>query len=191
MPKLRALICFAAGLLLTGCEVRSLRPLVTEEDAVFEPALLGTWMAKDDDQRLTMKFKKSGEKSYDMVLETEKGAAHFDARLARLESFLFLDLSPRMEEGEGDSSYVYYSHLIPTHSFARINVEKNTLSLSSLRHDTIKNLISQGQLDIGHEVLDSDVILLTAGTPDLQRFLLQHAEDADVFSSADMLYRQE
>ncbi len=192
MKKRAALICFVVALFLSGCEVRSLRPLVSDEDAVFEPTLLGIWAAKGDNQGLTMKFTKSGERSYEMTLTTAKGATHFDARLTRLGSCLFLDLSPRLEQvdAEDASTYVYYSHLIPTHSFSKINVEKSRLALSSLSYDSLKNLITQGQLDIGCELIDDDVIL-TAGTPDLQRFLIEHADDTNLFATADELNRQE
>jgi hypothetical protein len=185
-------ICFTAALLLMGCEVRSLRPLVSDKDAIFEPALLGKWVSGVDEPKYTMEFSKIGEKGYELVLETQNGAIHFDARLARLGPSLFLDLSPR--EGpsteDRDLDYFYYSHVIPTHSIARIVLEKNTMSLAWLNYDAIKSLCSLGQLDIGHEVLDDDVIL-TADTPDLQRFLLQHEGDISLLGNPDEFKRLE
>lgn len=192
MQKRVPLICLVGAFLLTGCEVRSLRPLVTDVDAIFDPALLGTWVEKGDEQGVMMKFRKSGEKGYQMTLETAKGATHFDARLIQLRSSKILDLSPQLGQShDEDDSSLYYNHLIPTHSFARINVKNSTLSISSLSHDNLKSLIAQGQLDIGHVVLDNDVILLTAGTPELQRFLSQHADEVNFFAAADELDRIE
>jgi len=43
MRCMRVLATLAMVFLMTGCDVRSLYPLYTEKDVIFEPLLLGAW----------------------------------------------------------------------------------------------------------------------------------------------------
>src|ERR1041385_7372623 len=78
------------ALLIAGC-VRSLHPLYTDKDLVFEKDLIGTWAQKEGNKD-TWIFQQSGENAYDLI-HTQKGApAKFEAHLVRLDKFLFFDL---------------------------------------------------------------------------------------------------
>lgn len=56
---------YATALLLAGCVTPSLHPLVTEETAIFEPALIGKWVDKKDGHTWT--FEKREENAYNLT----------------------------------------------------------------------------------------------------------------------------
>ena len=60
MRILRSLPIFAVVLLMTAC-VPSLYPLYTERDQVFDPALVGVWVAVDDGHETIWTVTKSGD----------------------------------------------------------------------------------------------------------------------------------
>ena len=63
---------FALVLLLTlaGC-VFSLHPLYTDEDLVFDPALVGTWA--QDNSGNTWEFGKGNRNNYELVIRESDG----------------------------------------------------------------------------------------------------------------------
>ncbi|MDZ7363800.1 MAG: hypothetical protein ONB46_24255 [candidate division KSB1 bacterium] len=63
------------------------------------------------------------------------------------------------------------------------------LQLSSLEMDWLKKFIEKNPKVIRHEKINGD-ILLTASTPELQKFLLAHVKTEGAFGSASNLIRQ-
>lgn len=174
MPSKTTLVALSIALLLAGC-VQSLHPLFTDQNLVFEPALVGTW-AEEDSKNIWI-FLKSGEKAYELVY-TEKGTpAKFSARLGRLGKSLFLDLIPQMPDIRND---LQQAHLLPTHTFSKVWMEGDTLRLAMLDHDWLKRMIDSRKLKIGHERLGNQVVL-TAPTKKLQEFVAKYSEDGKAF----------
>ena len=180
-----ALIFAVVGAMVfyAGC-VRSLHPLYTEEDLVFEMALVGTWADEEDQDTWT--FQKSGEYDYDLTVTEDGSRGKFKAHLVQLGSFLFLDLYPQEPEMEND---FYKFHLIAAHTFSRIWLEGDALSLSMLNNEWVKDMIDQGKEKIAHERLE-DTIVLTAATADLQQFVVKYAEDDKAFPEPGELIRR-
>lgn len=171
--KIGMAFAFCLAIAASGC-VQSLHPLYTDKELVFEPGLVGTWASEGGNLWI---FLQSGKKAYELVY-TEKGTpAKFSAHLVRLGKFLFLDLSPKSPDLKND---LQQAHLLNTHTFSRIWLDRDTLRMTMLEHDWLKKMIDQKKMKIKHERL-SDRIVLTASTKDLQRFALRHADDNGAF----------
>lgn len=126
----KLLFIFLSGVLMIQCTPPSLHPLFTEENLVFEPALVGTWTNEKGDETWT--FQKSSETAYELI-HVEKGvSAKFEARLVRMEDFLFLDVYPQDPNIQNE---FYKAHLILGHTFARVWIDEDVLHLSILDHD--------------------------------------------------------
>ena len=186
-------IAFALAVLIAGC-VRSLHPLFTEKDLIFEPTLVGTWV--DGDGKDTWTFQKSKDKSYTLIhFQHEHGkfmegketgdTARFEVKLGRLGNFFFLDIYPEEPTIKND---LYKIHLIPAHTFSRMWLEGDELRLSMLDNDWLKKMIAEGKVQITHEKIDGDVIL-TAPTEELQKLVLKYAEDTKAFPEPGKLHR--
>jgi len=88
------LACMAAILLAAAC-VPSVYPFYTEKDLVFEPALVGMWVYKDnkdDPNADNWVFEKSGEKAYKLIV-TEGGGnrGQLRANLFKFKKQCFFD----------------------------------------------------------------------------------------------------
>ncbi len=75
--------------MLAGC-VPSLNPLYTDQDLIFDSALLGVWTDKDSKE--TWAFTEAGEKEYKLLYTEEDGRkGEFKAHLLKIEGKTFLD----------------------------------------------------------------------------------------------------
>jgi hypothetical protein len=190
MRTAKIFIIFGIMLLIVGC-VPSLHPLFTEKDLVFEPSLVGTWVGEGD--KTTWTFQKAEDDAYELVYAEGKVPAKFDAHLLRLGKSLFLDIYPADTEiHEKIDNDFYQFHLIPAHTFSKVWIEGDVLHLGMLDHDWLKKMIDNKKVNISHERLSdepSPMIVLTASTKALQKFVLKYAEDTEAFPMGD-LHRQ-
>ena len=188
MWKTFVISVFVLGLVLgmTGCFVLSVHPLYFEKDLVFESGLVGTWGEKEHEKDLSELwiFKKSGDKSYQLIIKDQDEEGFFEAHLLKLGDYLFLDLYP--EEPE-ESSEFYKMHVIPAHSFILVSLEGHVLQLGFFDLDWLEENIEQNKITIKHERRD-DTIVLTASTEELQKFVLKHVKEAFPFEE-DSLHR--
>lgn len=162
------------AILLGGCLTVSLQPLYTENDLVFEPSLIGRWGDPDDDRDDQWLFEAAGEDAYTVtIIENGQPEAAFDGRLLRLKDHLFLDLFPKSAEGKND---FLDSHLVPAHSFWRVEVNDETLRLGILKREWLEVELREGRLKLPHENRQ-DALVLTASTAELQNLVLSNLEE--------------
>ena len=179
MNKIQHIIVVAMTISMMGCPTRSLFPLFTEKDLVFDQALVGTWDGTEDGE--TYAFQRSGEKGYAVVLRDKSGdTRNYNVQLGRLGTFLFTDTSP--SKGGGDH------HFISAHLISRIALEGDTLRMSLLESDWLRDMIDAKKLSIAH-VRRGGEIILTATTEELQSLVLRFAEDDKAFPNPAVLVR--
>lgn len=229
MKTIRMAASAGLVLMLAGCgPEESLNPLFTKGDAVFDRALVGSWIGEGD-ETLDLKFEKAGDDGYRLTtIERNKNKgkveeAEYDAHLVKLGGYEFLDVvaldrtvsantySARLVQLEceyrfepsrlrvGDGLYL---ELIPgeptvdgtnlelrltsTHWFDRIWIDGDELRLASLDGAWIQKMADHAALDISYERTGENQkdVVLTAPTEDLQRFVVDHADDEEAFPSA-------
>ena len=169
--------------LLGGC-VPSLHELYTKDTLVFEEGLLGQW-AHDKE---IWRFEKGGqEKAYNLTItEEEEGKSILVGHLVKVEDDLFLDLYPGdMELAVGD---IYKMHLLPAHTFLKVDSIGTELIMQAMMPDTLEELLKEKPELIKHEIID-DRIVLTASPKKLQEFLKTYADHEDFFGDALELNR--
>ncbi len=185
------------GVLLTaltsGCVVPSLHPIYTSEDAIFEEKLLGEWQEDKPDSNKESKtrwqFSKAVEKpkgkagaahdtpekpSYRLLISDDDKQAEFLAHLAKIQDTLFLDVQPADPELKKVSER-QLGLLIPAHTFFWVESIDPQLQIRILDPGWLKKLLKKSPEAIAHQVVD-DRIILTAPTPELQKFFLQHTK---------------
>ena len=170
--------------LMSGCVTLSLHPLYTADDNVFQPELLGRWTEKDDDE--TWEFTKSGERQYEVVLTEKDGKRGvFEGHLVKLGGALFLDL--RASPMEGDMSTTWTGHLVPAHSFVRVQRLTPTPVLAPVNYKWMESLLDKSPTALRHEMVQdgSDKqVVLTASTRELQAFFAKHAANPEAFGNS-------
>lgn len=178
---LKSFVFLGIALALTAC-APSLHPFFTDKDVVFNEALLGTWI---DDSGGTCKFTKSGDDHYEFLVIDEK-PARFEARLIELGGATFLDLYPKPL---GEEVELYPANVVPAHSLARVTIDKDSISIALMDGDWLKRLSDQNRLDLKHERVNGEMIVLTASTRELQAFALKHANNKEAFGEVEIFHR--
>lgn len=174
----------ALALMLTGC-VTTWNPLYTEKDLTDDPALLGVW--SDEKGEETWEFRAAGPAAYTFIY-TEKGLpAEFEAYLVRVGNFRFLDLLPK---DPGTMNEFFKMHLIPVHTFFRVDGLPETLRLTAINYTWLKQKLETKKIRTGYEI-SHDRLVLTAPTARLRELVRKYAADPQAFSDPVELRRVE
>ena len=188
MQRLKLLVFpFGILLLLSGCIVRSLHPLYTDENVIFDARLIGQWA--EDDSKEIWEFSQQGEQRYKCVVYEEDGEQSIlVARLLEIKGKMFLDFFPtELDRQEG---VFYQLHILPVHSFAYVKQIEPTLQISFPSSDWLQELLEKNPDAIRHEVLGKDDIILSASTEALQTFWLAHLDTEGAFAELSDLQRK-
>jgi len=170
---------------MAGC-IPSVHPLYTEQDLIFDPALVGEWADKEGKETWT--FTKNGEKDYKLIYVDREGkAGMFVVHLLKVEDRRFLDFYP--DDPELKQNDFYKAHLLPVHTFMRIQQGEVTLQMTMLKPDWIKKFLRDNPDAVRHEKMD-DTILLTAQPKELQAFLIKQEKTADAWDECSPLTRR-
>ncbi len=167
------LVCFC--LLAAGCPARSIFPLFTDKDTSFNPLLVGTWTHSDGG---TLAFAKSGVAGYHVMLREKDETSTYTAHIGKLGNAWFIESFAE----NADNEY----HLLTASVVHRMWLERDSLTISALRNDWLRDMMDDGKLTIKHVLRDGEIIL-TASTEELQQFVAKYADAA--FSEKDTFYR--
>jgi len=193
----RLLAILAFVFFLTGCTPQdSLFPLFNNDDTAFEKQLLGQWKIKTKDEghqnpsvNLTLVVFSPGEyeNSYDVKIpkfSDAGGTMRSTARLVRLGAYLFIDLEMPDTDKFQDIPYP----AIESHCLGRLVLNGDTARIDFLDDDWVAEQVKGGKLGLSY-VKSPNGTLLSADTPELRKFALEHAEDHDAFSVSYFLTR--
>jgi hypothetical protein len=166
--------------MLAGCIVLSVYPFYNAKDLTFNPAMAGRW-AKNGTTNEFWEFTVSGEKSYALTTTDTQDTNCFTAHLFHLKQYQFLDLLTTNRS----------EFQLPLHLISQVTLNDTNLSLHFLDYGWLANQLETNPAILRHIVelekpddTNSDkMVYLTAGTADLQKFLLKHADDTNAFSS--------
>jgi hypothetical protein len=180
------LFCLLA-LMLGGCIPMdiSLHPLYTDETLIYDETLIGKWIGGDE----IWQFSKAGEKEYELRIVKSEKEGRFEAHLLELEGKMYLDLYPGKNESLENLNDYYIMHLMRVHTFFRIDQTEPNLQL---RWVYVGKLLENDPNLLRHEKVNKDQIVLTASTEELQKFIIEHANDVvDVNDKGSELIRME
>jgi hypothetical protein len=180
----------AATFLLTGC-IPSVFPFYTERDLVSNPRLIGRWEATREAEELRKwEFEPGPATNYLLsVTDREGKAGRFNARLFRLRDATFLDLSPSECAFATNQTDLVACSVFPGHLLVRVEETDPGLKLAFFDFDWLGKYLQEHPAALAHHRED-DRIVLTAGTADLQRFVLDHLAEGQLFDTPIELARQ-
>ncbi|MCI0450943.1 MAG: hypothetical protein L0Z51_00980 [Candidatus Latescibacteria bacterium] len=167
-----------------GCYVQSLHSLATDDVATFDPELVGTWVAEDDEE-FVFTFIDTTRGNYTLLCEESGSQARFDAVLVELGGGIFLDIYP--EEPQTENGF-YKDHLMRVHNVLKIERSVDTLWVADFDAEWLSTMIKDKKVTIDHVPLDG-AVLLTAPTKDLQDLVRTYAKTPEAFSEPVRLRR--
>jgi hypothetical protein len=179
-----ALLAVLACTALTGCYVQSLHPLYSDRNTLFDPALIGTWVAEEDDE-FVFTLEDTTRGTYTLVCDERGATGRFQAVLTEIGPSRFLDIFP--DEPNNDNGF-YRDHLMRVHSILKIERNADTLLVADFDPEWLSMMASKKLVEIAHVPLDG-AVLLTAPTEDLQKFVAKYAQTREAFSEPVRLIR--
>jgi hypothetical protein len=157
-------LALAGALILTGCDtpaLLSLDPVVTDQEAVFDPTLLGAWGAKEDKDLCIIR--RNGASGYAITYVSDGGVRQFTARLFRVGETSMLDLAP---EGSDDFQ-------IAGHAVVRIWTGGGTLRWAYLDTEWLRKQAAQ----LLPNRADDKRLVLTAPGAAVRAFVAKYGMD--------------
>ncbi len=92
----RPLLIMALALVASGCTLRSIEPLYSEDTLVFDRRLLGSWQSDSGEESLL--FVRGDDGVYELIHAGDDGAtSRYVVHMARIGDELYLDIYPRRE----------------------------------------------------------------------------------------------
>ncbi len=198
----------------SGCFLKSVHPLVAEEETVELPGISGIWESEDerftfikegefDDVHFSKKLNDNSSFSmsdsgndttqtehpaylviYEDLSNDEPDSSYFLGSFVQLEQHYYLDLFPFEVFGVD----FFTSHLQPVHTFSKINLTKDSLSIHLFQDEWIEEQIRDHKVRIKHEKLDEGV-LITASTNELQQFIIKYSNEQEAYRDPIFLNR--
>jgi hypothetical protein len=176
---IRSLLGAGAAVLLSAC-IPSVNPFYTTKDIHFDAALVGEWQQKDDNKE-SWKFERADNQGYKLtVTETGHKTATCDACLFKLKDELFLDIIPNDCKFSDEQADVVSAALFPGHLLVWVSLSGSELKLAFFDFDWLEKYLTEHPEALAHH-REQKRLLLTAETPALQRFVLQHLGEGQLF----------
>lgn len=187
-------ICLLAILFLSGCWVPSLNALFEDSDIVYDPGLEGLWVANDGSASIT--FTRDGQAKCYKVVYWEEGGSKFGpehdettklyACLGRIGNSTFLDVTAGDDQNFTEA---LAAHLAATHTFWRIELGTDTLSMQTLKNEWFDEMAKKKKLGLAY-VPQKDHILLTASTPVLKDFFKRNGSSREIYDEKQEFHRK-
>jgi len=175
-------------LVLTGCSAYTAHPLYTDQDAVLDPALVGTWVPKDESDKGELRVQRLGDHQYTLAVSTpeENSVQTYVVTLVRLGNHLFADMIFDSETVAGKKIEPPVG-AVPMHVIARVEVTADQLSYATLDSDAVEkqNPAEATPLKL---LSASEGLIITDETDVLRGYITTHAMDR--FSEVDQLKRK-
>lgn len=194
MKSLAKYLVISLCVLASSCLVISVHPLYKQQDLFANDLLLGHWVDQDtttwqfdfsykgdaipqnmDSTAYLLRFQEKG--------TTDLSFSEFKVHLIKLSGIYFLDFFPeRNERDSKNGPDLFDLHLFPVHSFARLDMDEEGVTIRWFDPDWLKGLAESGQLELNYE-LEDGTCLLTAPTDRLQEFVIKYANEVSAFEN--------
>jgi hypothetical protein len=183
---------------LSSC-IFTFYPLYSDDVLVDIPGLEGSFVDRQsapgvttqDTSTWTFEWEGKGEYLLEITEEGETGTMQVHA--VQLGGEYFLDFVVEEAHSNEIPDFVMW-HLVPMHSFAKVRVHDDRLELLYINADWAQENLEKHRIRIDHETRknnnETEFILLTASTADLQKFATKYARFDDAFEDPDVLTRE-
>jgi hypothetical protein len=179
---------------LSGCYVLSVAPFYTEKDLAYDPALLGTWRDSKA-TNMVWAFEKEDTNAYKLLIKENDKPSLTRARLFKLEGHLFLDMMTPKVDGLDNDGKEMFPPPIPAHTLARVTFNAPEFRVALMNFEWFETYLTNHPAELRHylwkDAGDKPFPIVTAETPELQKFVLQHWADTNAWGEELILKRED
>lgn len=181
-------IYWAAVLLClgSGC-VRSIQPILKDEQVFNDDRFLGSWVAKDGKTGGVVTAT-DDHKGYKLLYADENGKqADLLIRLGKVGDLTIAESSIADPAPEGSDAYKL--HLLPLHSFMVVDKVEPQLAIKTVDSGWLAKYVAAHPGELATAALDKDNLIISAPTDDFQAFLLRHEKDDGIWTDEGIYVR--
>ena len=192
--KWRIVVVLTVIATISSC-IFTFHPLYSDDVLVDIPGLEGMFVDFDsftqDSSNWT--FTREGKGTYSLEIIQDGHSGIMDVHAVTLGGEFFLDFSVDDIETDAIPDFIEF-HLVPMHSFSKVQVLDDRLVMHFIDMEWDEDNLESHRIRIDHERRLSDgnteFILLTASTRDLQKFVAKYARYDEAFEDEpDVLNR--
>ena len=206
MKKVSILLAFTFLVIFLSSCLRTLHPIFTIKDIVYEPKLVGTWktdnqgtngfaiitnLAADNSIELPEKISAIKQKGYLVSYQDEDGKAteQYIGFLARIGKHLYFDYFPADKKGNKNVDEFFISHFVKMHTSYRVEISKDgSFELSQLDELYVTKLIDEKKMRISHEKGANGNIVVTASTDVLQQYIVKYGDEPGAYRNEKTVF---
>lgn len=190
-------LALLAGIGLSSC-IFTFHPLYSDDVLIDIPGLEGAFVDRNSFSGVTTQdsstwtFEREGKGEYTLEIVEKGKTGTMEVHAVKLGGEYFLDFFVDEAESDAIPEFVMW-HLVPMHTFAKVRVHNDKLELMYINAEWAQENLEKHRIRIEHETRkhnnETEFILLTASTEDLQKFAAKYADFADAFEKPDVLKR--
>ena len=206
MKKVSVIVASTLLVIFLSSCLRTLHPIFTSKDIVYEPKLIGTWktenqgtkglviitnLAVDNSIELPEKISTLRQKGYLISYQDEDGKAtkEYIAFLARIGEHLYFDYFPADKKDNKTIDEFFASHFVKMHTSYRVDISKDgRFELSQLDESYVTKLIDEKKIRISHEKDVKGNIVITASTDELQQYIIKYGDEPGAYRSEKTVF---
>jgi hypothetical protein len=132
----------------------------------------------------------AGPDAFSLKLERNKNGVAANPRFVQVGESAYLEFANGRSDASSDQVEVKFHR---AHQFFEVMFEDEgkTLNLIALDNTWVTKQVASGKLVIDHEMVgpELNVLVLTASTPALQKLVLDHVNDSEVFNGTTTVHR--
>jgi hypothetical protein len=189
--RCRQLICCASllallAILSIGC-VRSVQPILKDDQVTTDDSLTGRWVDSKGQDSVEV-TRSPTDSTYDILYTDKDGKKGLlIGRIGKIGDTLIAEFHPA--DPAPNATGVYTAHLLPLYSFLIVRQTTPHLVFTTLSPDWMKKYVDDHPNEIATFKPDKDSIVISAGTDELQKFILAHQSDAGALADDAIFVR--
>jgi len=206
MKKVSVILVFTFLLIFLSSCLRTLHPIFTVKDIVYESKLIGTWktesqgtkgsaviknLSSDNSIELPEKIAAIKQKGYLVSYQDEDGkpTEQYVAFLARIGKHLYFDYFPAEKKSNKAGDEFFTAHFVKMHTSYRVDISKDGgFELSQLDESYVTRLIDEKKIRISYEKDADDNTVITASTAELQQYIIKYGDERGAYRSEKTVF---
>ena len=182
-------ICWIALLVgMAGGCVRSMQPILKDEQVFTNDKWLGDWVSSDG-KTSGVVTAADDQKRYKLLYTDEQGKqANLLVRLGKIGDMTIAEST--IDDPAPDASDVYKLHLLPLHSFMLVkDSTQQRLVLRLMDSNWLSKYVDAHPTELATLKVTHEDFVVTASTDDFQAFLIRHAKDDGAYGEDGIFVR--
>ena len=206
MKKVFILFAFTFLMIFLSSCLKTLHPIFTVNDIVYEQKLLGTWktetqggiefavitnLAADNAIDLPNKIAAIKQKGYLVTYKDKDGklTEQHIAFLVKLGKHLYFDYFPVYQKIEEKMDDFFQAHFVKMHTSFRVEIKSDgSFELSQLDESYVTKLIEEKKIRISHEKDSYGDFVITATTEELQQYIIKYGDEPAAYRSEKTIF---